>query len=251
MCHSPWPLKPPAQPCSGAASLILKSHLWCEEREDGERGWLRPGTGACRAYDSIHRERCGQEPGLSLVAVCLCPVGLEPGIPLGLDYPGVTGFQLSDPLHEVSGGGRDSGRVAEALPCNESVLWGACRKRTHDAISARLCFGDTHHAASPLIPRAEGTPGCSWTPEVARQHLLSAHASFAGPGSRHMASAILCTQRPLQGLQTARHQPSEDLTVDTRAVDSGVMRLLFAGLNGTCSSSSVPTSTSETPDYLL
>lgn len=126
LCHSPWPRKPPAQPCSGAAPLILKSHLWCEEREDGERGWLRPGTGACRACSSIHGERCGQEPGLSLVAVCLCPVGLEPGIPLGLDYPGVTGFQLSALLHEVSGGGRGSGRVAQALPCNESILWGAC-----------------------------------------------------------------------------------------------------------------------------
>lgn len=34
-------------------------------------------------------------------------------------------------------------------------------------------------------------------------------------------------------------------------MDSEGVHLLFVGLNGTCSSSSVPTSTSETPDYLL
>lgn len=76
-----------------ADPLMSQSWVWWEEWEDGWGGGVgvvRPETRACRACSSIHRERRGK----TLAAIRLCPVGPKNGMPLGLNWPGVTGFHL-------------------------------------------------------------------------------------------------------------------------------------------------------------
>lgn len=104
-----------------------------------------------------------------------------------------------------------------------------------------------------------------------RHHMLAFHLSH-GWAPRWLDSTCpmltpLVSWLPLGGLAPSPHslplcRPSvsfrrgsvnlfRSCLVDAGGVDSADPHLLFVGLNGACSSSSVPTSTSETPDYLL